>query len=82
MKSCHTRMPSSSHRSWNAAVSYAPVPGRRSMFMPALRTRLSSVRSSSSEGASPTGSIGVQTAPRANTRTPLMCRSSPSRSMS
>ena len=38
MKSCQTRIPSSSQRSWNAADSYAAVPGMRTMFMPAARS--------------------------------------------
>ncbi len=52
------------------------------MFIPAARTRPSSARSSCSEGARLIASIGVHTAPRANTRTPLTCRSSPFRSTS
>ena len=37
MKSCHTRIPSSSQRSWKSLVSYAIVPPMRIMFTPASR---------------------------------------------
>ena len=50
--------------------------------MPPSRAASRAARSSSSEGARPTGSTGVQTAPRANTPTPLTCRSRPAVSAS
>ena len=82
MKSCHTSSPSSSQRSWKVVLSYALVPGMRRMFMPASRTCSNAARSCAGDGASPTASIGVHTHPRANTRVPLRCRSSPCSSTS
>ena len=53
------------------------------MFIPASRTRSSArAQLARRRGARPTGSSGVQTAPRQKTGTPLTCRSSPSRSRS
>ena len=49
------------------------------MFMPAARTVASLARIACAEGAMPTRSMGVQSAPRANTRTPFTCRSIPPR---
>jgi hypothetical protein len=80
MKSCQTRIPSSSHRSWNAADSYAAVPGIRTMFIPAARSDSSSTRSVAADGAGPVASSGVQTAPRTNTGTPFTASCRPSAS--
>ncbi len=73
MKSCQTRIPSSSQRSWNAvALVGGRCRGSRSMFMPARRaTARARARARRAERRRAPRSSGVQTAPRANTGTPL-----------
>ena len=83
MKSCQTSSPSSSHRSWKASVSYAPMPGQPDHVHAPRRARpRGPIAGRPRVVASPTVSVGVQSAPRAKTRTPLTWRSRPSRSMS
>ena len=76
MKSCQTRTPSSSQRSWKVSDSYAPVPGILTTFIPAARSCSSATRSSSSPAARLTKSGGVQTTPRAKMSTPFTRRAS------
>ena len=73
MKSCQTRIPSSSHSSWNAVALIAADARHPQHVHARRRDHRSEPLAALAAPAGSAGSSGVHTAPRANTGTPLTC---------